>query len=359
MCARYVKMKIKLCIVILAVCLLFSGCGLWMDGSYHSVTPYVIEQVPEQQDAVAVEDSTQIPDALIHLVEQGIATAVILCPKLSAEELESSMQDVVDSLINTDALCAYAVSEFQYEIGERNGTNAVAVQIVYKHTVTEIAQIQYVDDMTQAQEIIGQALTTCEVGVVVRVAAYETVDFTQFVQDYVDSNPQLCMQMPQVAVVLYPESGVDRVAELTFTYQTSRDALRNMQDTVQKVFSSAMNYVDTDAGLVEQYSQLYSFLMGRDTYTVQTSLTPSYSLLKHGVGDSKAFAVVYAAMCRQSGLDCNVVSGTYGGESRCWNVMKIGGTNYYLDLLKCSSSGGFSLKTADQMEEYVWDYSAY
>lgn len=359
MCARYVKMKIKLCVLILVVCLLLSGCRLWMDGSYHSVTPYVIDQVPEQQDAIAVEDASQIPDALIHLVKQGIGTAVILCPKLSAEELEGDMQAIVDSLIKTDALCAYAVSEFQYEIGERNGTNAVAVQIVYKHTVTEISQIQYAENMADAQELIGQALTTCEVGVVVRVAAYESVDFTQFVQDYVDSNPQLCMQLPQVAVVLYPENGADRVVELTFTYQTSRDALRNMQDTVQKVFSSAKNYVNTDASHLEQYSQLYSFLMGRDTYTVQTSLTPSYSLLKHGVGDSRAFAVVYAAMCRQSGLDCQVVSGTYGGESRCWNVMRVGDTYYYLDLLMCNSSGGFSLKTADQMTDYVWDYSEY
>ena len=44
--------------------------------------------------------------------------------------------------------------------------------------------------------------------------------------------------------------------------------------------------------------------MERYDYRIETSITPAYSLLRHGVGDSRAFAVVYAAMCQQAGLEC-------------------------------------------------------
>lgn len=330
-----------------------------MDGSYHSVTPHLPEKVDVKQDTMTIDSDAQLLSALTQQVEQGSASTVIYCRNGDEEQLRNAVAAAINQLSETNGIYAYAVDDILYEIGQRNSQTAISVQITYLHGKQELQAIRQVPDMTGVAELIGQALESCEAGAVLRVQQYADMDVAQFVQDYVDENPHVCMEKPQVNVMVYPETGEDRVLELTFTYNTSREALRNMQDTVQPVFSSAKNYVNADADHTEQYSQLYSFLMGRDTYTVQTSLTPAYSLLKHGVGDSKAFAVVYAAMCRQSGLDCRVVSGTCGGESRCWNVMKLGSTYYYLDLLMCSETGGFSLKTADQMNDYVWDYSAF
>ncbi len=47
-------------------------------------------------------------------------------------------------------------------------------------------------------------------------------------------------------VGLYPDSGTSRVVELKFTYQTSRDSLRQMQPQVQRVFDSAALYISSD-----------------------------------------------------------------------------------------------------------------
>ena len=81
--------------------------------------------------------------------------------------------------------------------------------------------------------------------------------------------------------------------------------------------------------------------------------------MQHGVGDSKAFDTVYAAMCRQVGLECTVISGTRYGEARCWNMLTVDGTAYHVDLLNCSRIGSFQANSASQMYGYVWDYSAY
>ena len=99
--------------------------------------------------------------------------------------------------------------------------------------------------------------------------------------------------------------------------------------------------------------------MERNDYRVETSLTPSYSLLRHGVGDSKAFAVVYSAMCRRAGLDCQTVSGTRDGNPWVWNIICEDGVYYYVDLLRSEAAGTMLRLTDANMSGYVWDYSAY
>ena len=139
----------------------------------------------------------------------------------------------------------------------------------------------------------------------------------------------------------------------------SRESLRDMQSRVRQVFSSAKLYVPSDADDGTKLGQMYSFLMERFDYTVQTSITPTYSLLLHGVGDSRAFAQVYAAMCRQIGIEAMTVSGTRNGESRFWNIVRKGDAYCHVDLLECARLGYYFESDDDQMGNYVWDYSAY
>ena len=146
---------------------------------------------------------------------------------------------------------------------------------------------------------------------------------------------------------------------LKFTYETSRESLRQMQQQVRRTFSSAQLYINGDATPEQKCAQLYTFLMERFDYQLQTSITPAYSLLSHGVGDNEAFAVVYAAMCRQAGLDCRVVSGTRDGKSWHWNIVREGDVNYHIDLLACYERGQFRWLPDEAMEGYVWDYTAY
>ena len=132
-----------------------------------------------------------------------------------------------------------------------------------------------------------------------------------------------------------------------------------MQGQISPMFRSAVLYVSGDAEDNRKLSQLFSFLMERFDYKLETSITPSYSLLRHGVGDAKAFAVVYAAMCRAAGLNCQVVTGTRAGEPWYWNLVEDNGIYFHVDLLQSSADGAFTEKTDDMMAGYVWDYSEY
>ena len=190
------------------------------------------------------------------------------------------------------------------------------------------------------------------------VSQYEDTDFSQFVQDYASEHPETIMEVPQVTQAMYG-TGESRVVELIFSYQTSRDALRRMQAQVKPVFESAVLYVSGDGDEYQKFSQLYAFLMERFDYKQETSITPAYSLLRHGIGDSRAFAQVYAAMCRDAGLTCMSVTGTRNGEPWTWNIIRDGEEFYHVDLLRCSVDGKYRERTDEEMEGYVWDYSEY
>ena len=342
---------------VLALCLLLSGCGSWMDGSYASVTPHKGNSQTPESGIPSVRNLTQMKDVLGELVERGAESGRFSVEDFHSSALESSLDMAIADILAKHPIGAYALERIDYEIGTTGGVSAVAVTLTYSRSVEDIRAIQFVSNMEQAKKRVTDAVCAIETGVVLRISQYQQVDFSQIVDSFSQENPDLVMECPQVTVSVYPQEGIDRVVDVRFTYQSGRDALRTMRTYVEPVFSSAALYVSSEEetdGV--KYSRLCTFLMERNDYQQKTSLTPAYSLLRHGVGDSRAFAMVYSAMCRKAGLECKLVSGTREGEPWFWNIICEDGVYYHVDLL---SFPGFAKHSDAQMAGYVWDYSAY
>lgn len=350
-------MKRKIISLFVAVGLLLSGCSL-LDGSYVHVTPHQEQVEDSQTGLVSAADYRQLRSVVEEMVASGTESGVINVADFDQEVVEKHMAVVAYHIRETYPIGAYAVEEITYEVGTNSGRPAIAITITYRHSRVEIQKIRTVQTMEKAESAIGEALEDCDASVVLQVENYKETDFSQIVEDYVEEHPDTVMETPQVAAGIYG-TGSTRVVELTFTYQNSRDALRTMHSQVQTVFASAALYVSGEDADIQKYSQLYGFLMERFDYTLETSITPAYSLLRHGVGDSRAFAVVYAAMCRQAGLECRIVTGTKLGEPWTWNMILDNGNYYHVDLLRSNTSGGFWKYLDNEMAGYVWDYSAY
>ena len=351
-------MKRSVICIGLIFAMLLAGCS-WMGGSYVSVTPHREQSAEAQSASLAASEYTKLRSILAELTESGAESAVILVPEYDADALEADMQNAVRYITEILPVGAYAIDKVAYEIGTSAGQPAISVSIAYLHGRAELRQLRSAEDMEQVKNIIRTTLEDCDDSVVINVHNYSDVDIVQFVADYAANNPNVVMEIPQVAIGFYPEQGIRRVLELKFTYQTSRDALRSMQNQVRRVFASASLYINQNDAEAQKYAQLFNFLMERHDYKLETSITPAYSLLRHGVGDGRAFANVYAAMCRSSGLDCRTVTGTKNGEVWYWNLICDEGTYYHVDLLASSEPGELMRLTDEEMIGYVWDYSAY
>lgn len=350
-------MKHKLLPLLLAMSLLLGGCG-WLNGSFVSVTPHAVPKQVSHSGTITAANYKEFVAALKQLVSAGTEVAAIHVSEYPAKALETGVKRAVFEVKHNDPIGAYAVEEIQYEIGSSSGLPAVSITVAYRHNATELQGIRRALGVAQAQTATAAVLESYQPGIVLLVSQYEDTDFSQFVQDYASAHPETIMEVPQVTQVLYG-TGESRVAELIFSYQTSRDALRRMQAQVKPVFEAAVLYVSGDGDDYQKFSQLYAFLMERFDYKQETSITPAYSLLRHGIGDSRAFAQVYAAMCRDAGLTCMTVTGTRDGEPWTWNILRDGEEFYHVDLLRCSTDGKYRERTDEEMEGYVWDYSEY
>lgn len=350
-------MKRMLLPLFFALSLLLGGCG-WLNGSFVSVTPHEAPKQVAHADTITAANYKDFLAALKQLVAAGTEVAAIHVEEYPEKALEVGVRRAVYNVMHNDPIGAYAVEDIQYEIGSSSGLPAVSIAVTYRHNSTELQRIRRAVSIPQVQIIVANALESYEAGIVLLVGQYEDTDFSQFVQDYAREHPETIMEVPQVTQALYG-TGESRVVELIFSYQTSRDSLRRMQAQVKPVFESAVLYVSGDGDDYQKFSQLYAFLMERFDYKLETSITPSYSLLRHGIGDSRAFAQVYAAMCRDAGLTCMTVTGTRDGEPWTWNMILDGEEYYHVDLLRCSERGKYRELTDEEMEGYVWDYSDY
>ena len=338
--------------------LMLSGCSIFSD-SYVSVTPHRDSSGGAENKVTTAANYSQLRTAFVELVHSGAESGIIYVSDYDAAKLDQGLEDAVKHVQNYDALGAYAVESITWEKGTSGFLPAVAVTVRYLHNRREMQQIQTVRDSEALWTRVQTALERCEPEVVVHVESYTDQDLIQMVEDYGVENPSRVMEAPRVSCEMYPQTGPNRVVELKFTYQNSRTDLRQMQSQVQAIFNSAALYASGGTDY-QKLSRLYSFLMERfSEYQIKTSITPAYSLLHHGVGDSRTFAMVYAQMCRMTGVDARIVTGTWGGEPRYWNIVESNGNYYHVDLLRSNAENDFRLMSDDQMGEYVWDYSAY
>ena len=345
--------------LILVLSLLLSGCGYWMNGSYSSVVPHTEPNTQVSTPAAGVANYFQTKSSLSAMIMNGAQSGVFTILYDSVWEAELDMKKAINEVCETNPYAVYAVEDIYYEVGTGSGQNAFRVQITYLQNRVDVKTIRTVKDMEEAKELIAERLNECAASVVFYCESWGEKDYAQIVASYAHENPHKVIEEPEVTVNVYPEKATKQVVELKFNYQTNRDSLRTMQAQVGVVFSSAESSVDRSGSTLQQCAQLYSFLMNRyPSYELQTSITPAYSLLRHGVGDERAFAMVYAAMCRRIGVKCAVVTGTRNGEPWTWNVVQIDGVNYHIDLLQ-NEGDQLQTRTGEEMTGYVWDYSKY
>ena len=345
-------MRGRLC-GLLALVLLLSGCS-WTEGSYVSVTPHQVGPVQTAEGEIRpVANYTELRSALVGMIDGGETKGLFSLTDYPREEVQRDVERAVEYAMGTYPVGAYAVEDIGYDLGTGLGARALSVDITYRRSREQIGSIRSVRWISGAQREVEDALDEASGTLVLKVAGYQEADFSDMVRSYAERNPDRVMETPGVTVKVFPEDrGDTRVVELTFHYRTDRDSLRAMREQVQPVFSSAALYVSGQADERTKFQQLHTFLTERLTYTYENTVTPAWSLLCQGTGDSRAFSLVYAAMCRRIGLEAEIVSGTRDGEQAWWNRVRIDGEWYHLDLM---DPGPFAPKTDGQMTGYEWD----
>lgn len=348
--------RLWLCVVLV---LLLTGCAWMHSGSYTSVSPHEAEYAQDQpEQTTQVRNYTELLAVLQSMVD-GRTESGILDVSEYGQSLEEEISRATQYITKVYPLGAYAVRSMNVVVDQTGASRRANVTIGFGVTDAQMRQIQPVRGKVAAEEAIQEALASLPSTLVLQISDYEIPDVAGTVARCAALYLDQIVEIPTVTVRTVPESGTTRILEITFSYSHTYAQLSAMRSQVQAVFDSAKNYVSDVSEPAVMAERLYSFLMSRFDYTVGVTTTPAYSLLCQGVGDSRAFAQVFAALCRQSGLTCYVVEGTRGGSPWCWNILELSeGSACHVDLLGDMEARELVRRGDEEMTDYTWDTEA-
>ncbi|MBR5870202.1 MAG: hypothetical protein IKZ09_04130 [Clostridia bacterium] len=133
----------------------------------------------------------------------------------------------------------------------------------------------------------------------------------------------------------------DDSAYITLSYLDDGDARR------QQLQAYAKTAADAVSSLSDAESALYfnDLIVGSCAYSDESSdvRSTAYDAALLGRADSYGYALLYALLCREAGLDCAVVRGTVQtleqAGDHAWNVLALDGATGYTDVMWNDTEG--------------------
>lgn len=350
----------KLCIVPILL-LLLSGCSRFVVREYETVSPHTEQHTASvDEDALTAQNYVSLKNAILSFVENGVENGVIRTQDYSGN-VEEDLSAAAYEVSKLDPLGAYAVDYMTHDCARFVSYYEIHISITFRRSVEEIRAIRRVGSNAALPELIDQSLAAYEPSLTIRLSYYDGQDMEALVRDYYAFNPGKAMELPEVTVNIYPESGYVRIVELLFTYSESAEALLQKQESVASNVRAAGEYVryrSTEAGKLQL---LYTYLQERFRYTPGLSSTPVYSFLCEGIAGDEGCAKSLQLVCEQIGMECYTIAGNRSGEPYSWNIVNVDGQNRHVDLFRALAEETDILPfyADSELDDYYWDREAY
>lgn len=353
-------MKRLLGALLLAACLLLSGCTQLLPTEYTQITEHTEPQAaPEELDALTADSEASLRRAIRQLVQNGVEHGVIRVREY-AGDVEADLAAAAYQVAREDPLGVYAVDYMTHDCSLIVSFYEIHIDITFRDFATQLDEIPYVSSDAEAARLMREAMDNYADHLTMYLTYDSSLDYAQLAGQYFEENPRRLMARPLLHAAGYPESGAPRIVELTFSYPASARELREMEQAVSDTISAASVFVRYRDSDLEKAKLLFSYLTERFTYTEAESDTPIYSLLCEGIATSESMAQVWQLLCDETGLECCTVTGMRAGAPYSWNIVLLDGEYVHLDVLRdVLETGALQPRYDGEMEEYYYDAAAY
>ena len=217
-------MKKRLIALTLLCAFLLSGCSM-LERSYVASTPRVSFSDEDNDPSILQAETYQgLVSALLHLVGQGTETGVIRLYQFvsitgsAASDVDRACLEVTQE----DPLGAWAVDYIKYDVAQTSSYYEVNVKVAYTRTPEEISQIISVTGSNAVAQELQELLPALPGQAVFRISQFSPEDSAETLEQAVrEAYADLDEPRPvltSVTVTLYPDSGEQRVAEISLTW---------------------------------------------------------------------------------------------------------------------------------------------
>ena len=347
-------MRKMICAVMAALMLLSTGCSSMLNRDYSSVTVHSATPTAEgDANTMRVQNYQELVNALIYLINQGEESGSI---RYSGEEADFKklMDEACLEVKQEDPLGAYAVDYIKYSVISIVGSYEADVQITYRRTREQVASIVDATGAAAIRSELSRALSSFDTEVVLRISYFEEDEayIQQLVRQAYLSNPATALDFPDAQVAMYPESGQQRIVEVTLTYHQSLQTLESWRNSLSREAERICQPL-TELTIKEKLDGITGTLQSMGAYFAQGGST-AYDALLGGGGDSQGVALAFSLLCRQVGITCSVVDGQKNGQSHFWNVVQTASGYRHVDLSR-TGSVTYNVDQTMTQQGYVWD----
>ena len=352
--------------ILLLICLMLSlcGCGSIFEKEYVSVTDSVAppEGERENTERYSVRNMTELKKALIGMVYDGAPGGSIAFDASYSGDAAADMENACWQVRTQDSLCAYCVRDISYEMEKIVNYYESAVTIDYTSYAAELSSIIQLPYAVGLEDILSTAMeeNRQRITILIGTSSYSVENMKSLALDLYRENPTLCVREPQLTVFMYSGAGRQRLYEINFHYGMAEDEVIRCKSQLKNL--DVVSNLGAE-GLDEVHGALAAcrYLTENCVYS-QSAAGSCYDALILRESNSEGLALAYVEMCHQLGIECLAVYGQMSGSDHCWNIVKIDGDYYHVDVSRCYDgdyADGFLLDDESMWNDYRWNISNY
>ncbi len=352
-------MKLRLLAGLTALTLLLTGCSSLLTREYVRITTHNTTPTAEgDPSTLRAENYQELVNALIYFITQGMDTGSVRL-YIDSEDVESDLEAACLEVVQEDPLGAYAVDYIKYSVNSIVTYYEADVEITYRRTREQISSIVSATGTTAIRSELESALANFASERVLRISYFDgdEDDIRTLCKEAYYANPASALDMPEVSVSIYPDSGRQRIVEISLTYHLSMQELTrrrellalNTEERIRNLWSTTGDALILGAG---------QSILAAGGYDPKGGSTAYHALLTGGA-DSQGLALAMALMCQELEVDSQVVEGTRNGHPFFWTVVSTEEGWRHLDLTRLTDwDTPFRTDSQMEQEDYSWDTAA-
>ncbi len=351
-------------LLLLAAAVLLGGCSAF-DREYVSIqdyTPHAQEQ-SSAEGRIQVRTLAGLRQAILSMAYAGQTDGDIVFDAAYDGDPTEDLASACWTVRTQDALCAYCVENIAYELNKIVTINEATVHISYSDMTVSPSEIEHLSFSSEAETEILSAMARGDrrLALLVGRSGFSADDMTAQVVKAYRENPTVVPQEPRASVTMFSGTGAQRLYEIIFNYGMSREAL----DEKRAALAAFEPFAELETGELSEAERAWTafrYLAENCAPDAEGGGSTAYDALIGGSADSEGIAFGYVELCRKLGVDCRIVYGQYAWEEHCWNIVRVDGSYYHVDVSKAAGSGFDStfLKNDERFwGAYRWDVSSY
>lgn len=348
-----------------AAVLTLCGCSGWFNKEYLSVKDYVppAQENYNSKDKINVRNFSGLRQALLRFAYAGESQGrIVFDASYDGDPLED-LASACWQVRTQDALCAYCVENIAYELTKIVTTDEATVYFSYSSFCESADNIVHLPFSYGVESTLRETLANRDRELVVLVASssYTAEDIEVLLTKVYRENPTLVPREPRASVNMYSGTGSQRLYEISINYGLTAEEMEQRMAALRAV--DAFSGMDTES-LSDGQRALAAcqYLMDNCQLSTVAADNTAYSALVNHLANSEGIAFAYTELCRQMKLECSIVYGQRQWQDRCWNIVRIDGNCYHVDVYECINSGlegSFMLDDEDFWANYRWDVASY